>query len=79
METVFLCHELKNWMVIFNIWIITYIALRIKKCYYYNSKKISRIVGGVGMKKILVLISISIMLVLSCGNEGKKNENTWKE
>ena len=31
------------------------------------------------MKKILVLISISIMLVLSCGNEGKKNENTGKE
>ena len=31
------------------------------------------------MKKILVLISISIMLVLSCGTEGKKNENTGKE
>ena len=31
------------------------------------------------MKKILVLVSISIMLVLSCGNEGKKNENTGKE
>ena len=31
------------------------------------------------MKKILVLISISIMLVLSCGNEGKKNENAGKE
>ena len=31
------------------------------------------------MKKILVLISISIMLVLSCGNEGKKNVNTGKE
>ena len=31
------------------------------------------------MKKILVLISISIMLVLSCGNEGKKNEDTGKE
>ena len=31
------------------------------------------------MKKILVLISISIMLVLSCGNEGKKNGNTGKE
>ena len=31
------------------------------------------------MKKILVLISISIMLVLSCGTEGKKNENAGKE
>ena len=31
------------------------------------------------MKKILVLISISVMLVLNCGNEGKKKENTGKE
>ena len=31
------------------------------------------------MKKILLLVSIAIMLVLSCGNEGKKNENTGKE
>ena len=31
------------------------------------------------MKKIFLLVSIAIMLVLSCGNEGKKNENTGKE
>ena len=31
------------------------------------------------MKKIFLLVGIAIMLVLSCGNEGKKNENTGKE
>ena len=31
------------------------------------------------MKKIFLLVSIAIMLVLSCGTEGKKNENTGKE
>ena len=49
------------------------IALRKKKCYYECVLKFGRIVGG-EMKRILLVVTI-LMLILSCGKEGAK-QNT---